>query len=202
MREELDRERVHRAVDSTLSGLTGDPWLYNKISAAGKEETKVKRKVSVGLVLAIVLALLATAALAAALLSHQEIMEQVAVPLANENDTAVSVNNTYTPGQLAELVRALNENGITLDENNRIMQLIKNGQGYWEEETIMELCRQAFGGNFYTWTLEQQDWFNRLMVDIGYYENRLCGAAGQVWSGPAPGGPDGVHAGTRVLSGY
>ena len=34
----------------------------------------------------------------------------------------------------------------------------------------MELCRQAFGGNFYTWTLEQQDWFNRLMVDIGFYE--------------------------------
>ncbi len=170
MREELEREKVHQAIDRTLSGLTGDPWLYNKISAAGKEETKVKRKVSVGLVLAIVLALLATAALAAVLLSHQEIMEQVAVPLANENDTAVSVNNTYTPGQLAELVRALNENGITLDENNRIMQLIKNGQGYWEEETIMELCRQAFGGNFYTWTLEQQDWFNRLMVDIGYYE--------------------------------
>ena len=83
MREELEREKVHQAIDRTLSGLTGDPWLYNKISAAGKEETKVKRKVSVGLVLAIVLALLATAALAAVLLSHQEIMEQVAVPLAS-----------------------------------------------------------------------------------------------------------------------
>ena len=179
MREELDRERVHRAIDSTLSGLTGDPWLFRRISsAAGKEETKVKRKVSVGLVLAVVLALLATAALAAALLTHQQIMEQVAVPLANENDTAAGVNNTYAPEQLAELVRALNENGITLEENNRIMQLIKNGQGYWEEETIMELCRQAFGGNFYTWTLEQQDWFERLMVDIGYsetYESRLPG---------------------------
>ncbi len=179
MREELERRQIHQAIDSTLSGLTGDPWLFQRISAeTGKGDKKVKRKLSVGLVLAIVLVLLATAALAAVLLSHQEIMEQVAVPLANENDSPAGVNNTYSPEQLAELIRALNENGITLDENNRIMQLIQNGQGYWEEETIMELCRQAFGGNFYTWTLEQQDWFERLMVDIGYsesYESRLPG---------------------------
>ena len=179
MREELERKQVHQAVDSTLSGLTGDPWLFRKVSSdAGKGERVMKRKLSAGLVLAIVLALLATAALAAVLLSHQEIMEQVAVPLANENDSEISVNKTYTPEQLAELISVLNENGISLEENNRIMQLIRNGQGYWEEETIMELCRQAFGGNFGTWTLEQQDWFNRLMVKIGYsesYESHLPG---------------------------
>ena len=107
MREELDRRQVHQASDGALSGLTGDPWLYSKVSAAaGKGETKVKRKISLGLVLAIVLALLATAALAAVLLSHQEIMEQVAVPLANENDGPTGVNRSYTPEQLAELIRA------------------------------------------------------------------------------------------------
>ena len=107
MREELERRQVHQAIDSTLSGLKGDPWLFQRISAeTGKGDRKVKRKLSAGLVLAIVLALLATAALAAALLSHQEIMEQVAVPLANENDSPAGVNNTYSPEQLAELIRA------------------------------------------------------------------------------------------------
>ena len=114
--------------------------------------------------------LIAAVALAVTLLTHQEIIEQVAVPLAVDNDASVGVNDTYNVEELAELVRSLNENGITLEENNRIMQALQNGQGYYEEETIMEICRQAFGGNFYTWTLEEQDWFDRLMVDIGWYE--------------------------------
>ena len=80
------------------------------------------------------------------------------------------MNNTYNAEELAELVRSLNENGITLEENNRIMQALQNGQGYYEEETIMEICRQAFGGNYYTWTLEQQDWYEGLMVKIGFHE--------------------------------
>ena len=50
------------------------------------------------------------------------------------------------------------------------MQALQNGQGYYEEETIMEICRQAFGGNYYTWTLEQQDWYEGLMVKIGFHE--------------------------------
>ena len=131
----------------------------------------MKRKLYAGLVLAVVLVLLTAAAAAAKLLSHKEVVEQVAVSLALENDDPAKVNGSYTPEQLTELVSALNENGITLEENSRIMQQLRSGQGYYEDETIMEICRQAFGGNFFTWTLEEQDWFSHLMVDIGYYES-------------------------------
>ncbi|MBR3431620.1 MAG: hypothetical protein IKG87_16130 [Clostridia bacterium] len=171
MREDLNRTKMHKAIDSTLSGLNGDPWLFQRVSARAAEgETKVKKKLSTGLVLVIVLMLIAAVALAVTLLTHQEVVEQVAVPLAVDNDTGVGVNNTYNAEELAELVRNLNENGITLEENNRIMQSLQNGQGYYEEETIMEICRQAFGGNYYTWTLEQQDWYEGLMVKIGFHE--------------------------------
>ena len=171
MREDLNRVKMHKAIDSTLSGLNGDPWLFQRVSARAAEgETKVKKKLSAGLVLAIIMILIAAVALAVMLLTHQEVVEQVAVPLAVDNDTGVGVNNTYNAEELAELVRNLNENGITLEENNRIMQSLQNGQGYYEEETIMEICRQAFGGNYYTWTLEQQDWYEGLMVKIGFHE--------------------------------
>ena len=171
MREDLNRAKMHKAIDSTLSGLNGDPWLFQRVSARAAEgETKVKKKLSTGLVLVIVLMLIAAVALAVTLLTHQEVVEQVAVPLAVDNDTGVGVNNTYNAEELAELVCNLNENGITLEENNRIMQSLQNGQGYYEEETIMEICRQAFGGNYYTWTLEQQDWYEGLMVKIGFHE--------------------------------
>ena len=180
MREDLNREKMHKAIDSTLSGLNGDPWLFQRVSTRAAEgETKVKKKMSAGLVLAIILILIATVAVAVTLLTHQEVLEQVAVPLAVENDTKSGVNNTYDAEELAELVRSLNENGITLEENNRIMQALQNGQGYYEEEVIMEICRQAFGGNIMTWTLEQQDWFERLMVDIGFSESYVSCLPGE-----------------------
>ena len=180
MREDLSRAKMHKAIDSTLSGLNGDPWLFQRVSARAAEgETKVKKKLSAGLVLAIIMILIAAVALAVTLLTHQEIVEQVAVPLAVDNDAGVGVNNTYNAEELAELVRSLNENGITLEENNRIMQALQNGQGYYEEETIMEICRQAFGGNYYTWTLEQQDWYEKLMVQIGFHESHQTRMPGE-----------------------
>ena len=171
MREDLNRAKMHKAIDSTLSGLNGDPWLFQRVSARAAEgEIKVK-KLSTGLVLVIVLMLIAAVAVAVTLLTHQEVVEQVAVPMAVENDADVGINGSYTAEQLTELIRTLNENGITLEENNKLMQAIQSGQGYWEEETLMEICRQAFGGNYYTWTLEQQDWYEHLMVEIGFYES-------------------------------
>ena len=45
MLEDLNREKMHKAIDSTLSGLNGDPWLFQRISARAEEgEMKVKKK--------------------------------------------------------------------------------------------------------------------------------------------------------------
>ena len=129
----------------------------------------MKRKLITSLVLALILVLL-TAAAGAAPLTVREIIEQTAVPLAVANDTGAVVQDLYTPEQLAELAGVLNENGFILQENNIIMQMVQNGLGYYEEETMMEICRQAFGGNISTWTLEEQDWFDRQLADIGFYE--------------------------------
>lgn len=131
----------------------------------------MKKKLSAGLILAIVLVLSAAAALAAAPLSFREILEQVAVPLATGNDTGAAANPVFSAGELAELVRGLEENGITLDENNQVTRTLERSRGEFEEEALMEICREAFGGNFYTWTLEEQDWYQQLMVKIGYYES-------------------------------
>ena len=50
MREDLSREKMHKAIDSTLSGLEGDPWLFRRVAArAGEGEIKVKKRLSAGL---------------------------------------------------------------------------------------------------------------------------------------------------------
>ena len=117
MREELSREKMHKAIDSAFSGLNGDPWLFQRVSARAAEgEIRVKKKLSAGLVLAIVLVLLAAAALAVTLLTHKEIVEQVAIPLALENDTETpGVNRFFSAEDLSEIIRSLNENGIELE---------------------------------------------------------------------------------------
>lgn len=181
MADKLNRKDFHTAVDTTLSGLQPDPWLYQRVAARmEKGEGQVKRKISTMLVIALIIVMISAVAVAATLLSHKEVVEQIAVPMAVDNDGKVGINHSYSAEELAELVRVLNENGISLEENSTIMQLMQNGQGYYEEEAIMEICRQAFGGNFYTWTLEEQDWFEHLMVDIGFYESYTSRLPGKV----------------------
>ena len=127
-------------------------------------------KFSLSLALILALALLTvTGAIAAALLSAQEVVEQTAVPLAKENDTDALVIDTYTPDQVAALIRAANENGITLDETTGIMQALRNGEGYWEDEAVMEICRAAFGGLFPEWTIEEKHWYQEIFSQMSGY---------------------------------
>ena len=171
MSNEMMKDRVQQALDTELAGVRTTLRERNRMYENAIGGTKVKRKLTAGLVLALVLVMIMAAAVAAVLLTRQEIVEQVAAPMAMENDKDIGVEGSYTPEQLAQLIQTLNENGFTMEENNALMQARQNGRGYWEEETMMEICRQAFGGNFYTWTLEQQDWYQHLMVDIGWYES-------------------------------
>ena len=117
-----------------------------------------------------VMLLAAAAGWADAPLTVREIVEQVVVPLALANDPKVGVNHTFSAEELAEIVRALNGNGIELAENEFIMQMVKSGHGLFEDYTVSAICEKAFGGPD-GWTLEEQDWFNRQLVKMGLAES-------------------------------
>ena len=180
MKDKELEQRIQHALNAELSGLKTTSWQRDKYFENATGGNKVKRKLTYGLVLAIVLLLAAATAVAVALLSPKEVVEQVAVPMAQENDPDWKVNTEFSPEELAEFIRSANESGITIDENNAIMQALKNGEGYDEEETIMEVCRQAFGGTYSFWTLEQKHWFDEMMVAIGF-------ADGPMWEMPGEG---------------
>ena len=150
-----------------------------------QEETQMKdstkrtiyiagRSVSRVLALAVLLLiLLAATALAAALLTPKEVVEQVAVPLAQQNDLDWRINDEFSPEELASFIRACNENGIDLNENSAIMQAFKKGEGYFEEEAIMDVCRQAFGGTYWEWTIAQRRWYQEIMTQMGFMLNAV-----------------------------
>ena len=70
MSEKMDRKAFHTAIDTTLSGLQENPFLYQRVIAqeSRKDGIIVKKRLSVGLVMAIVLMLITVTALAAGII--------------------------------------------------------------------------------------------------------------------------------------
>ena len=170
MKNEQNRTRIQHALNAELSSLRTSERQRERLLKNALEDKKVKHMhVSAALVIALLLSMITVGAVAAVLLSGTQVVEQVAVPMALQNDTD-TLEDSYSPEELAQLIQTLNENGITLEENDHIMRAFHAGEGYWEEEVIMEICRQAFGGSFTAWTVEEKHWFEDVMVQIGFSE--------------------------------
>ncbi len=164
-------ERIPEALEKRCAHLAPDPFLSQKVlrAACGKEQPIVKSKMRWGLVLALILMLLSVTAVAAVILSGMQIVEETAVPMAKKNDGGeLRPNEDYSAEELEALIRVAAENGIILDDDTSIMQAFRRGEGYSEEETIMAICREAFGGLYFEWTIEQRHWFQEMMIAIGW----------------------------------
>ncbi len=164
MSDELNRKEFHDAIDTALSGLQADPWMARRVIAQSyQRNTHLRRRsLSIGFILITILILVFTTALAVWILSGKEFVEQKAVPVANANDSAY-----YSYAELKELIKSANENGITLDEGTYIIQALDSGHGYWEQDTIRELCKSAFGCEEKFFSIEQKHWYGEMMVSIG-----------------------------------
>ncbi|MGN1368021.1 MAG: PepSY domain-containing protein [Aristaeellaceae bacterium] len=173
MDEKRMKEQIVHAVNRQCAHLQADPFLTQKVlrAAERKETAPVKRKFSTGLIVALIALLLTSTAVAAALLTGMELIEQQVVPMAQENDGEVRPEEKYTYEELKSIIAMAEENGIFLDDDTSVMRALRMGEGYWEEETIMALCREAFGGLIYEWTVEEQHFFQDMMVEIGWSQS-------------------------------
>ena len=181
MKDKMLEQRIQQSLNAELSGLNTTSWQRDQYFENATGGTKVKRKLTTSLVLAIVLLLIAATAAAIALLTPEEVVEQVAAPAAKENDPDWKINTEFTAEELENFIRSANEIGIEISEDDPIMEALRNGEGFDEYETIMEFCRQAFGGTYGEWTIAQQHWFSEMMTASGYPD----------WEpGPMPGPDD------------
>lgn len=161
---------IQQRLNTELSGLKTSPRRRDRLYQQAINGRNAKRKLTAGWVVVLTLMLCAATAVAAVLLSHRQIVEEIAVPMALDNDSQSVTEELYTHEELAQLITILNENGISLDEDAQIMRALENEQGYWEEETLMSICREAFGGLFYEWSIEEKHWFETMTVKIGFKE--------------------------------
>ncbi len=173
MDERKERQRLKSAIDTTLSGIQGDPWLAQRVLADAKGDVKVKKKISVGLVLALVLMLAAVTALAAMTLNalYERTLEK-------EGQSGL-IQDWSTSDKVA-LVDWMVEAGIELDEE-QVAKLHESDMsdadkgtlameiigGYYPARdgilTSVDLIAREKGPIEY-WSLEDKAWFSEMMV--------------------------------------
>lgn len=160
-------KRVQEALDQDAAFIQPDPYLAQRVlnQARREGEKTVKKKLTVGLVVLIAMLLVTVTAVAVALLTASQLVEDDVVPIALDNDT-VEINEWFSSEELRHIIEVAQENNIQVSDE--LLTLLENGRGYYEQEVIMSLLRAEFGDNFSEWTIEQQHWFGEIMVEIGF----------------------------------
>ena len=148
---------VKRSIDANLAGLRVTERSRTMIMNTVGEEKPMKKKVSVALVLAIVLALLTIGALAA-LLGSKEFVGNVLAPKA-----AINASDKWTQEEVQEILRIAEENGIALSDEN--LARLQSGDGYFKEELMRLFAKVDLGFYPSTWSLEDQAWYDQFLVD-------------------------------------
>ena len=104
MDEKKLREQVRYAIDTHSPAYSPDPYMVQRVLHASKSGGRVivKNKLSVGFVLLLVFMLMSLTALAVALLTGMDFVEQEAVPMAQQNDSAGYVQESFTHEELVQ----------------------------------------------------------------------------------------------------
>ena len=173
MNERNVSERIVRAVDARLSGLTGDPWMARRVVARSKASPVRRKKRAVALIVAAVLALAGVGALAASLLWRDQ-----AAPMKQIEQTGGDYAG-WAIEDKAALVRALVDSGHLMQsgETDRLFDegtpeaerhaiadallLALTGQTAVEEISV-DIITYAVMGAEDTWTPEERVWWQQL----------------------------------------
>ena len=151
---------VRAALDDCLSGIDAMPSLRYDIMQKVRGETVVKKKLSVGFVLAMVLVLIVMGAIAAVLLTGREFVEQELAPMVSE-----SASERWTQEELDEILRIASENGLVLDDD--VLLRLRQGDGEYKEELMRIFVKLDLGFYPGTWPIEDQAWYDALLVECG-----------------------------------
>jgi len=156
---------VKRAIDTNLSSLRVTDRSAAAILRSAREGKKVKRKLSVAFIITLMVLLLAAGAIAAVLLSSKEFVDQVMAPIAQEDPST-----EWTEAQTEEIFKLAEENGIGITDD--IRKRFKKTDSVDKEELMRAFAKIELGFYPATWSLEDQAWYDELLVRCGLREER------------------------------
>ncbi len=159
MREDV----IKTAVEQNLSGMymTNDQKMavLHQIREE-KNAPRMRLRFSAVLVAALLLILLAAGAVAAVLLGGKDFTKEVVAPMAMKTES-----ESFTAEEVGEILRLAEENGITVPQYVR-EHWAKWGSEY-KEELMRALVKTELGFYPASWSLDDQNWYNRMLVECG-----------------------------------
>ena len=126
----------------------------------------MKKRISVGFVLAVVFTLLAASALAAVLLGGKDFVDQIMAPKARETSS-----QNFTKEEIAEILRIAEENNLTLSDVDMYRLNHLGESGYNKEELMRQFVKTEYGFYPAGWPIEVQHWYEQLMKVCGLDPN-------------------------------
>ncbi len=176
MTEQRERELICRAIDQRFSGKQGDPWLAKQIIEIEKGDIKMKKKLSLAMVLAIIALTIAVTALA--VITIKEVGRQSAE---NEKQQGYFVNwelekKIKLISNLADLqyiersdeVSGLIKGSLTEQEAHEAANdIIASFTGQDVDGIGFMSIMQVPMGSVENWTYEEKAWYSTLMREVG-----------------------------------
>ena len=157
--------RIRSSIDEYFADMDERYSLQFKVLEQTRGKIKVKRKLSAGFVLTMILILVVATALAVAIMSGKEFTQDVLAPTAAQ-DTSVK----WSQEQSEELIRLAKENGITITDD--ILKQINSDEGAFKESLMRAFVKLQLGYYPASWSIEDQAWYDELLVLSGIKEER------------------------------
>ncbi len=159
------KNRIKRAMDAHLACLYASDASRAAILDKVRGGKTMKRKLSLGLVLALALILAVIGALAAVILSNKEFVDRVLFPKALEN-----ASESWDKNEMNEILRLAESYGVALDRED-VAALNRHDENY-KSEVLRLFARAELGFYPSTWSIEDQAWYDQLLVEGGLKEFR------------------------------
>lgn len=186
MEDRKDKQIVQQVFDSSLSGIQDDPWMAQRVlkkahEAPGTGGFIVKKKMSAGLIFAIVMMLLTVTAVAAVLLNlHIEKAMDIAVDKGEfiewELDDKIALINAMTEAGIPlpqDKLSVIWDADSSDEERDRAAtEILVDIYGNEEHISHFTIASHDWGDPF-QWTLEQQVWFWETLREKGLYTGKI-----------------------------
>lgn len=166
---------IRQEINAELSFLDSRPSLHYDIMSQIKGEKVVNKKVSLALVFVLILLLTGTVAVAAVLLNGKDFVDQFLGPMSQKTEDA-----QWTDEELDQILSLAEDNGVEITE--AIRATLKSSDPVYKEELLRLFMKIDLGFSPATWPLEEQAWYNVLLVQYGLAEKqtRFLPAEGEI----------------------
>lgn len=178
MSERRHIQKVQYAINDAFSALKDDPWLAQRVlTRARGEGVVVKKKLSVGLVLIIVLILAAVTALAALVFTWDDAAKYLRKELqqgkfdvwsgAERTELIASLAEAGAIGQSPELDSLLSGKLSEEEASALAERLMTEWLNAPVDHVAFRPIMEKLWGEFFSWTLEQKAWFSDTLIEAG-----------------------------------